>query len=134
MYTFYALFTSVDGGWSSWGSFGMCSISCGGGVKTRDRSCTKPRPLNGGKKCPGSAWDKMKCNTHPCRKCRNLLLLNLWSQFCSRQVTDHHKYVNETLKTLHRLIYSNLPKPLQRSVYSIAHDAVKKITFSSKAK
>merc|ERR1712112_26651 len=38
--------TPVDGGWSEWSS---CTTSCGGGVKKR--SCTNPKPANGGKDC-----------------------------------------------------------------------------------
>ena len=43
----------VDGGYSNWGSWEECSASCNAGTRTRTRSCTNPRPLNGGQDCSG---------------------------------------------------------------------------------
>ncbi|XP_065942768.1 coadhesin-like isoform X2 [Magallana gigas] len=54
---------SVDGGWSSWGSWslttGACSSTCGQGSQTytRTRSCTNPSPKNGGNKCNGKSTE-----------------------------------------------------------------------------
>lgn len=41
----------VDGSWSSWSTWSQCSLSCGGGFRTRDRYCSSPRA--GGKPCLG---------------------------------------------------------------------------------
>ncbi|MDI6721844.1 MAG: hypothetical protein QMD85_05600, partial [Candidatus Aenigmarchaeota archaeon] len=49
----------VDGGWSGWSA---CSVSCGGG--TRTRACTNPTPANGGAMC--SEVSSEACNTQPC--------------------------------------------------------------------
>ncbi|CAC5415827.1 Coadhesin,Hemicentin-1,Thrombospondin-2,Mucin-like protein [Mytilus coruscus] len=64
---------SVDGKWSSWTSWrgwSKCTKNCGTGgqVRTRTRSCTNPRPLNGGKQCPGltTGVERRQCNTNPC--------------------------------------------------------------------
>eukprot|EP01006_Ploeotia_vitrea_P028505 TRINITY_DN61182_c0_g1_i2.p1 TRINITY_DN61182_c0_g1~~TRINITY_DN61182_c0_g1_i2.p1 ORF type:complete len:763 (-),score=91.44 TRINITY_DN61182_c0_g1_i2:106-2394(-) len=43
--------TVVDGGWAPWGDYGDCSVTCGGGIQTRSRSCTAPTPANGGQEC-----------------------------------------------------------------------------------
>ncbi|XP_052071647.1 hemicentin-1-like [Mytilus californianus] len=64
---------SVDGNWSSWTSWrgwSTCTKNCGTGgqVRTRTRYCTNPRPLNGGKQCPGltTGIECRRCNTNPC--------------------------------------------------------------------
>ena len=57
---------SVDGGWTNWGSYSPCTKSCGGGTHFRERSCTNPRPANGGKTCIGTARESHSCNTNPC--------------------------------------------------------------------
>ncbi|MDD2647033.1 MAG: hypothetical protein PHV78_03680 [Patescibacteria group bacterium] len=51
--------TPIDGGWSDWSA---CSVSCGGGTKTR--TCTNPAPANGGKNCEGDS--SLVCNTQSC--------------------------------------------------------------------
>lgn len=55
-----------NGGFSSWSSFSACSKSCGGGLKMRQRACTSPTPLNGGKNCTGLFIDSQACNTNVC--------------------------------------------------------------------
>uniref|UniRef100_A0A673ID81 A disintegrin and metalloproteinase with thrombospondin motifs 14-like n=1 Tax=Sinocyclocheilus rhinocerous TaxID=307959 RepID=A0A673ID81_9TELE len=55
-----------DGGWSSWGKFGSCSRTCGGGIQSRSRQCNNPVPAYGGRDCPGSTFDYQVCNTEDC--------------------------------------------------------------------
>ena len=57
-------FPLVDGWWRAWGAYTTCTKSCGGGTKTRKRVCNGQ--LNGGKPCPGSAVEIVKCNTQAC--------------------------------------------------------------------
>jgi len=55
----------VDGGWSAWGSWTVCSQTCGGGFRTRERTCTNPAPLNGGLDCEAESTESEACNTEP---------------------------------------------------------------------
>ena len=32
------------GGWSSWGAYGTCSVTCDAGLKSRSRACDNPDP------------------------------------------------------------------------------------------
>ena len=50
----------VDGGFSA---FHRCSKTCGGGIQRR--TCTNPRPRNGGKGCVGAS--EQACNTQACQ-------------------------------------------------------------------
>ncbi|XP_078384720.1 thrombospondin-1-like [Oculina patagonica] len=56
----------TNGGWSHWGAWGKCSVTCGGGSQTRWRSCNNPPPSNGGHKCRGPETHKRSCNTNRC--------------------------------------------------------------------
>jgi len=56
----------VNGAWSSWGSYGSCSKTCGAGVETRSRYCDHPAPANGGTSCSGSGHETRPCNHGTC--------------------------------------------------------------------
>ncbi|XP_065603086.1 A disintegrin and metalloproteinase with thrombospondin motifs 14 [Cyrtonyx montezumae] len=57
---------SQDGSWSSWSKFGSCSRTCGGGVRSRSRSCSNPPPAYGGRHCPGATYEHQVCNSEEC--------------------------------------------------------------------
>jgi len=57
----------INGGWSKWGSYAACSLTCGGGIQWRTRTCTNPRPQNGGENCEGESRGLPRiCNKKPC--------------------------------------------------------------------
>ena len=55
------LHVSVDGLWTSWGPWGSCSVSCGDGLKIRERNCSEPAPKFGGRECPGFINETQSC-------------------------------------------------------------------------
>uniref|UniRef100_A0A8C4KFQ2 ADAM metallopeptidase with thrombospondin type 1 motif 14 n=1 Tax=Dromaius novaehollandiae TaxID=8790 RepID=A0A8C4KFQ2_DRONO len=57
---------SQDGSWSSWSKFGSCSRTCGGGVRSRSRSCSNPPPAYGGRHCPGATYEYQVCSPEEC--------------------------------------------------------------------
>ena len=65
---FLSLVTVVDGNYTEWSAWGNCTVTCGGGVKQRERTCTNPRPSFGGKDCSalGPDTSTASCNTNPC--------------------------------------------------------------------
>ena len=56
------IFFAVDGRWTMWGHWGKCSVSCGGGTQTRNRSCTNPPVAHGGRPCAGMSEMARDCN------------------------------------------------------------------------
>lgn len=54
----------VNGGWTSWSSWGECLVTnSGGGEQARHRSCNNPSPYNGGSYCYGSDDDTKTCES-----------------------------------------------------------------------
>merc|ERR1712054_699932 len=53
--------SAVDGGWSNWGEYSECSVTCGGGTKTKTRTCTNPARANGGADCKGKSENTKEC-------------------------------------------------------------------------
>ncbi|CAG2188225.1 Coadhesin,Hemicentin-1,Mucin-like protein [Mytilus edulis] len=56
----------VDGNWSGWSSWNICSARCNGGVQDRTRICNTPQPSNGGLYCNGINADSRPCNNVNC--------------------------------------------------------------------
>lgn len=58
----------VDGGYSEWGDWDDCTVTCGGGDQFRQRSCTNPPPSGGGNNCLtlGLPFESQPCNVNPC--------------------------------------------------------------------
>ncbi|XP_078378151.1 SCO-spondin-like isoform X3 [Oculina patagonica] len=56
----------VDGKWTDWGDWDLCSVTCAGGTQSRSRTCTNPPPRNGGRDCSGESEDVRSCNELPC--------------------------------------------------------------------
>ncbi|XP_033611959.1 A disintegrin and metalloproteinase with thrombospondin motifs 7 [Fukomys damarensis] len=56
----------VDGGWSDWSAWSVCSRSCGIGVQSTERRCTQPEPKYKGKFCVGERMRVRLCNLQAC--------------------------------------------------------------------
>lgn len=56
----------VDGGWTFWFPWSVCSKMCGGGTQFRTRACKNPEPRAGGKHCVGLSQESQDCNKDPC--------------------------------------------------------------------
>ena len=61
---------AVDGGYGPWGDFGECTVTCGGGVRQKERLCNNPEPKRLGKTCEeqelGPGIETESCNPDPC--------------------------------------------------------------------
>ncbi|CAG2204537.1 unnamed protein product [Mytilus edulis] len=56
----------VNGDWTDWQVWSVCSSSCGSGIRKRTRLCDNPPPSYGGRLCNGNTLDLGSCNTHAC--------------------------------------------------------------------
>jgi len=56
----------VDGRWTDWTDWSLCSKSCDSGIRSRSRDCTQPPPQHGGQVCTGVAMETIPCNDNPC--------------------------------------------------------------------
>ncbi|KAG9332402.1 hypothetical protein JZ751_014500 [Albula glossodonta] len=50
-------------GWSEWGSWQACSVSCSSGHRQRERTCSSPPPNCGGPGCSGPSKETSACHT-----------------------------------------------------------------------
>ena len=64
----YSCLKPVDGGWSVFRDWSVCSAKCGGGTQTRTKTCTNPAPVDGGADCQGDAEETRPCNPDVCLK------------------------------------------------------------------
>lgn len=57
-------FLAVHGVWEEWGSWSLCSRSCGRGSRSRMRTCVPPQ--HGGKACEGPELQTKLCSMAAC--------------------------------------------------------------------
>ena len=65
-FSWWVICSTVDGNWTDWGYWEVCSVTCGGGVQSRTRTCTNPSPHFGGRDCVGENVEERSCNDNPC--------------------------------------------------------------------
>ncbi|XP_041864682.1 A disintegrin and metalloproteinase with thrombospondin motifs 17 isoform X2 [Melanotaenia boesemani] len=58
----------VDGDWSPWSQWSLCSRTCGTGVQFRQRKCDNPPPGPDGRHCPDNSVEHQACESPPCPK------------------------------------------------------------------
>jgi len=55
-----------DGGWGQWYPWQGCDVTCGNGIRVRLRTCTNPKPANGGQYCPDEPMESAICILSAC--------------------------------------------------------------------
>lgn len=81
MVTKFVLLFLVDGNWSIWSPWEVCTAACGKmGLTNRSRACVDPVPQNGGKMCSGSHFESKLCISTSCP--------GLWLVLCQHLITQ----------------------------------------------
>jgi hypothetical protein len=60
----------------------LCSVSCGGGVGIRHRTCDNPAPSHGGQTCHGPVDETSSCNIQPCPGFSYVFYKYMYISFC----------------------------------------------------
>ena len=111
----------VNGGWSSWSNWTVCSSSCGAGAKAKFRLCINPKPRHGGDSCHGKNIIVKSCKIAECRGASNQndsfwSSWTSWSQCsatCSRGYRTRSRYCRTKLNPLHLGNCSGVTGPVQ---------------------
>ncbi|XP_060551315.1 coadhesin-like [Ruditapes philippinarum] len=56
----------ANGGWTSWDNWSTCTVTCGGGIRSKSRSCTNPKPSVLGQYCNGIPLQTEQCGNKIC--------------------------------------------------------------------
>ncbi|XP_065675920.1 thrombospondin-2-like isoform X2 [Hydra vulgaris] len=98
----------VNGRWTEWSSWSLCSQPCQGGVKTRFRSCTNPVPKYGGLPCNGSNTNETTCSLD---KCKNVTV-NFGIIFTDEDY-EEYKPLEDKIKTAIQKLYEKFNKTVR---------------------
>ncbi|XP_028403035.1 uncharacterized protein LOC114525803 isoform X3 [Dendronephthya gigantea] len=75
----------VDGGYTEWGNWSACSVTCGTGELVRRRECSNPAPAHGGKDCEEPLKETKECSASV--MCSGDIGFGEWSAWSSCSVT-----------------------------------------------
>ena len=86
---------AIDGAWSAFSAWNVCSKTCGTGTQGAGRTCTNPAPFNGGAGCAGSASKSQSCNHGACPVDGGFSAYGAWHA-CSKTCGTGTQYARRT--------------------------------------
>ena len=92
VWTVYFVSSLMNGSWSQWSSWQPCSVTCGGGHRTRSRTCSNPAPKWNGVDCAGANISTEFCNLDKCKgRSQKLKRSKAYTPQVSWTVSSNHK-------------------------------------------
>ncbi|KAI5106526.1 SCO-spondin, partial [Silurus meridionalis] len=85
---------NVDGGWSAWTPWSVCSVSCGAGLQSRYRFCSNPERAGAGMPCLGPDRQDQACVQKACSRSGGWSEWTSWtecSKSCGGGVRSRHR-------------------------------------------
>lgn len=90
----------VNGNWTMWSSWSLCSQPCNGGIKSRFRTCSNPTPRFGGWNCVGNVEEFENCTVQNCI----IVNLNMAVNFIDEDYNDWKFQPKEIIVKIHDAI------------------------------
>lgn len=101
----------VNGGWSLWGQFSECTVTCNGGTQFRTRFCNNPTPDPEGIPCNTSeGTELLSCHEQQCPTCPSFKRTFGAISQCEGR-SDGHIVCNVTCRAGYSFIPGNTPLP-----------------------
>jgi hypothetical protein len=69
----------VNGGFTEWSDWSICTVTCGSGTIQRTRECSNPEPANNGSDCFGLTVEAKECSMPT--TCQGILLVVVLGQY-----------------------------------------------------
>ncbi|XP_047129589.1 uncharacterized protein LOC105843590 isoform X2 [Hydra vulgaris] len=116
----------VNGGWTQWSSWSLCSQPCQDGIKKRYRSCTNPVPKYGGLQCNGINTDESICYSNECKQVIvnfGMILsdIDYITQYSS-PLSEPYEELEKITKTMFQNLYNKFNKTVQCTLNSIKNE------------
>ncbi|XP_065652931.1 uncharacterized protein LOC136071786 [Hydra vulgaris] len=117
----------LNGSWSFWSPWSLCSQPCGGGLHSRFRSCSNPVSKFGGHDCNGSVEEFTNCTMCNCKSVKLSLKVNFIDEmynddWYSKLTSTGSLLLKKKIQDAIAKLYSNRKVNFNVVIHSIDND------------
>ncbi|XP_065653627.1 uncharacterized protein LOC136080642 isoform X2 [Hydra vulgaris] len=106
----------VNGEWTNWSEWSLCSQPCNVGETKRVRDCSKPKPQFNGLSCIGSAKETKMCSLRSCESTFVAMGIVLTDEVYNNQYSDVGSLASQRLKEKMKNSMQNMYNGHQKNV------------------